>query len=681
MSKISELSDGGSLLPTDYLIAVRSGGNVKVQADTINVDQIDLGDNEKIRLGNSQDLQIYHDGSHSRIDDAGTGKLILRGNDAVEIHKYTGEYMITAVADGAVTLYHDDSAKLATTSTGIDVTGTLVSDGLTVSPSGTQQVLATLRANSGAGGGLVVQTDASDDGLIRGYDSSGNVQLQFDTDGGDNYIAQGNVGIGHASPGTKLDVNGAVRSYVSGGTPIFYLSNGTTQHSIQNTSGALTFFRDATEAMRIDAQGQVRLSNTTPVWDTTFKSLVAKGGWVGSQSSDYFYVGGQSYFNADWKRLNANAASLYEQSFGVHKWYNTISGAADSTISWAQAMTLDASGNLLVGHISLNGTGGVDIGTSGYVRASRSGDEAAIFNRETNDGTIVSLQKDGTTVGSIGSETSNSDLYIGNGDTAIMFHDGVDAIFPHNASTNAGRDAAIDIGYSSYRFKDLYLSGNAMADNFVGTDDTDTFIAMTGSNVMRFFTGNSEAARFDSSGNLLVGTPSSAGRFCVEHSSTSTPAGFFNNPNSGTSGVQALGTSLPSTANNTNCYHLKSTTQGVASYYLYGDGSSSFTSDERQKKNIVTTRDGYLDDLKNLRVVDYHWNNQEDTEDKNIGLIAQEVEQIFPHLIVEHELEGAGVRKNLKGSDFTFILIKAIQEQQDLIESLTARIAQLEGAN
>ncbi len=45
MSKISELSDGGSLVSTDFLIAVRSGGNVKVKMDTINVDQVDLGDN------------------------------------------------------------------------------------------------------------------------------------------------------------------------------------------------------------------------------------------------------------------------------------------------------------------------------------------------------------------------------------------------------------------------------------------------------------------------------------------------------------------------------------------------------------------------------------------------------------------------------------------------------------
>ena len=78
MSKISELSDGGSLVSSDYLIAVRSGGNVKVRMDQINVDQIDLGDNEFIRLGNSQDLTIVHDASNSIINQAGIGNLLIQ---------------------------------------------------------------------------------------------------------------------------------------------------------------------------------------------------------------------------------------------------------------------------------------------------------------------------------------------------------------------------------------------------------------------------------------------------------------------------------------------------------------------------------------------------------------------------------------------------------------------------
>jgi hypothetical protein len=67
--------------------------------------------------------------------------------------------------------------------------------------------------------------------------------------------SSGNVGIGTSSPGVKLDVYGTIRSVVSGGTPILYLNNGTTQHSINNTSGALTFFNDGTERARISAAG------------------------------------------------------------------------------------------------------------------------------------------------------------------------------------------------------------------------------------------------------------------------------------------------------------------------------------------------------------------------------------------------------------------------------------------
>jgi len=137
VSKISELTDGGSLLPTDFLIAVRSGGNVKVQADDITVDQIRLGDNEKIELGNNQDLQIYHDGIDSRIDEVGGNRLILRSSDDIRMDKYTGENMGVFNADGSVDLYYDAVKKFETTATGIDVTGSVTADGLTVDGSAT----------------------------------------------------------------------------------------------------------------------------------------------------------------------------------------------------------------------------------------------------------------------------------------------------------------------------------------------------------------------------------------------------------------------------------------------------------------------------------------------------------------------------------------------------------------
>ena len=94
---------------------------------------LNLGDNVRARFGLDSDLQIYHDGSNSYINESGTGALVLQSaGPAIVLEKTNGENMILANTDGAVTLYYNGSAKIATTSTGIDVTGTATMDGLIV---------------------------------------------------------------------------------------------------------------------------------------------------------------------------------------------------------------------------------------------------------------------------------------------------------------------------------------------------------------------------------------------------------------------------------------------------------------------------------------------------------------------------------------------------------------------
>ena len=91
---------------------------------------VDFNDNVKARFGTGNDLEIFHDGNHSRIDDTGTGSLVLRSSHFL-VEKYGGDYMISGVADGAVELYHDGSKKLETLSTGAKVTGVAtVSNGI-----------------------------------------------------------------------------------------------------------------------------------------------------------------------------------------------------------------------------------------------------------------------------------------------------------------------------------------------------------------------------------------------------------------------------------------------------------------------------------------------------------------------------------------------------------------------
>ena len=83
---------------------------------------LSLGDNDKATFGAGDDLQIYHDGTTSVIAETGTGDLRLQGSN-IDFKSAAGETVAYFQADGASILYHDGSDKLATTSTGIDVTG------------------------------------------------------------------------------------------------------------------------------------------------------------------------------------------------------------------------------------------------------------------------------------------------------------------------------------------------------------------------------------------------------------------------------------------------------------------------------------------------------------------------------------------------------------------------------
>ena len=88
-------------------------------------------DNAKIMVGTGNDFQIYHDGTNSFMRDTATaGNLIIEAVNGIDFRDYnTGELMTRMAGDGAVTLYHNNVAKVATTSSGISVTGTVVTSG------------------------------------------------------------------------------------------------------------------------------------------------------------------------------------------------------------------------------------------------------------------------------------------------------------------------------------------------------------------------------------------------------------------------------------------------------------------------------------------------------------------------------------------------------------------------
>ncbi len=201
-----------------------------------------FGDNDKALFGAGNDLEIYHDGSNSRIDDTGTGNLIIRANAATSIQKYTGEVIGQFTADGSVDLYYDNAVKFATTATGISITGTATATTFSGALSGnatTATALATGRTISLTGD--VTGTSGSFDGSgnvsIAATIAANSVALGTDTTG--NYVAT-------IATGTGLD--GSASS--EGATPTISLDLSELATSTTNADGDFFVVVDTSNVQR-----------------------------------------------------------------------------------------------------------------------------------------------------------------------------------------------------------------------------------------------------------------------------------------------------------------------------------------------------------------------------------------------------------------------------------------------
>ena len=146
-----------------------------------------------------------------------------------------------------------------------------------------------------------------------------------------------------------------------------------------------------------------------------------------------------------------------------------VTGAADFTVTGSftsqgiddnansTAITIDSSENVLVGTTSANSNNtGIGLTQDDVIYATRSGGRPLLLNRQTSDGDIAEFRKDGSTVGSIKSAFSSSIAIDGAANRSGLYLATSSLVPRYNASNI---DATVDLGATSTRFKDLYLSG------------------------------------------------------------------------------------------------------------------------------------------------------------------------------------------------------------------------------
>jgi hypothetical protein len=239
-----------------------------------------------------------------------------------------------------------------------------------------------------------------------------------------------NVGIGVASPARKLEVQGsagylatfrnnsatATTSYinvinannVNSGLVLAHINDGTGYFGTQNNA-ALKFATNDTERMRLDTSGNLGLGFTPSAWDTGNSVRAIQLGPYGaasfwSYSDAATFVGSGYYWNGTNRKYltTGNAVSEYSQNSGVHSWNRAASGTAGNNITFTQAMTLDASGNLIVGKTGADSTtAGAYLAPQGALVLVRSGDTLMTINRLTNDGELIAFRQAGTDEGNI----------------------------------------------------------------------------------------------------------------------------------------------------------------------------------------------------------------------------------------------------------------------------------------
>jgi hypothetical protein len=440
-----------------------------------------------------------------------------------------------------------------------------------------------------------------------------------------------------------------------------------------------------TERMRLDSAGNLGLGVTPSAWSLGKAFEVGfLGTSVFAPSQTITNLTNNTYYSSGaYRYATTNAAAYYSVNTGVHQWYTAPSGTAGNAITFTQAMTLDASGRLLIGTTTVRSG-------LGYLLAVEGGSLAgSVFVRNTadNSGPASVLGKSrGTTAGSVTAVVSGDVLgtllFQGADGTGMIAAALVRAEVDGTPGTNdmPGRlifattadggssstermriDSSGNVGigtssptvYGSYRTLEVRGTGGGLVQFGTGAttaaylfqDGTNSGFTNIANGVMTFGTNNTERARITSGGYFKASNSGSYTGITASYHELRTNVTnedifrFANDSASPYGGEILFPTATP---NNTTNFFLYCADSTNVKAIIYSSGTfQSRTnlyqgiSDIKLKQDIVDANSQW-DDIKALRFVKYRLKDEvlaDSNYPAHLGLIAQEVEQTSPGLV------------------------------------------------
>jgi hypothetical protein len=477
--------------------------------------------------------------------------------------------------------------------------------------------------------------------------------------------------------------------------------------------------------MLLDASGNLGLGVTPSAWWSTFKVIdINTTGAIASSGNDVQILTNTFFNGTSFIYKQTQGAARFRINEGQFVWQQAPSGTAGNAITFTQAMTLFSSGNLSIGNTSDNnfrldvsgnvriantlridgydsasgqraiGFGGNTLGTNpviysngAYLAINSKTSEILYLNESVNS--TIALATGGGNVGigtlsTVGRLTIQQSINDTTGGISIFSLDGNGAIISRVNDggltfRNGGferiritSDGDVRINHTanfSATFSVKKVTGRTIV-NFSNETDADLQITTSDSGAATKFATISPSVSGQqlrigvNNNNVLIGTTTDSGyRLSVEGSGDS-PLRLRNA--SATGGrFWKVG---PDAGSNFIIYN-----ENNNGAYINWTATSWTSNSDSRLKNIIRGIDNATESLLTLNPVIFSWKTDE-TNKENVGLIAQDVEKVFPQLIDQNSEGMLGVRY----TELIPVLVASIQEQQTLIQSLTDRLSALE---